>query len=156
MYHSASSQYTTMHLSECMTVINSYQNQSEMRMSQIFENNHSRGQNELGFDHLPTILSLEVSACLHILSSLIQSGILLEHPMLFNLASTTGSIFSKIVCSERCALHLQKAYCYFVYSVLARMCGSHEMDQTQFLEITSMLLISLPKSALAPGKVTLH
>ena len=55
-YHHPDSQYTTLHLSECMTVVNSYRNQSAIKMQYFFGTSDTKAYQ---VDPVLPILTLE-------------------------------------------------------------------------------------------------
>jgi len=147
-------QWTTLLLSECLTVINSYKNKPENRIVQIF---NSGSQDQSG-ETLFSILNYEVSAAIHIITSLVISKVLNVHPIMPNLAQSCASTFFTVVLLEYCSLHLQKAFFYFLANLLNEV--SHQpnddIDTDKLVQMAAKILNSCSGEALEIGTLCIH
>ena len=112
--HSSNSQSTVFHLSECLTVINSFKTPNQRR-SLLVSNDEEKNINPslVSSTDLP---SLEVSAVLHILNSILKSRIQLR--ILQEVVSSALQIFFKIVVHSNCPSNIRKAYVVLLLQLL--------------------------------------
>lgn len=106
--HSESKQLTVFHLSECLSVINTYKTSNERRSLLVAEEAEKNSSCAVisTFD----IPSLEVSAVLHILASILRSKVSLQLKVLADVVCSALRIFIKIVLHANCPSNIRKAY----------------------------------------------
>jgi hypothetical protein len=140
-----------------MTVVNSYRNQPAIKMHYFFGTSDSKAYQ---VDAVLPILNLEgidiiltvVCASLHILSSLVHSGILVNCPTLVDLSLSAIEIFKSIVLQTHCPLPLKKAFSFLVCSLLLRQTDDQAIQNSDILQVSSDLLTKLSGKALSTGK----
>ena len=119
--HSASNQLTVFHLSECLTIINSYKSPLQRRSLLVAaEEERNASSSVISSAEIPC---LEVSAMLHILSSILRCKVSLHRlKILSDVICSALRIFFKIVIHSACPSNIRKAY----LQVLLQLNGSGE------------------------------
>lgn len=106
--HSASNQLTVFHLSECLTIINSYKSSLKRRSLLVAsEEEKNASSSVISTADVPC---LEVSAMLHILASILRCKVSLQLRILSDVICSALRIFLKIVLHSGCPSNIKKAY----------------------------------------------
>ncbi|XJO72260.1 hypothetical protein BDV3_003400 [Batrachochytrium dendrobatidis] len=122
--HSATYQFTVLHLSECLTIINAFKRSNQGNVLFLPLKNGSTTISDTSANPGVTILStadipaLEVSAALHIVAAIIRAGVPLEHRVMADVVDSSLRAFLKIVINPQCPCALQKAYMKVVVTLL--------------------------------------
>ncbi|KAJ3271201.1 spermatogenesis-associated protein 4 [Terramyces sp. JEL0728] len=103
--HSSTNQLTVFHLSECLTIINSYKG-SEQRRS-LLETDQVKTADQSSALYYP---AYEVTAVLHILASIIKCNVSLKLRVLSDVICSALRIFFKIALHQLCPKNIRKAY----------------------------------------------
>jgi hypothetical protein len=106
--HSTTNQLTVFHLSECLTVINSYKT-SNQRRGLLISKDEERNMNASVISSLD-LPALEVSAALHVLASILKTGVGFELRIIQDVLQSALQIFFKIVVHSNCPSNIRKAY----------------------------------------------
>ncbi|KAJ3297144.1 hypothetical protein HK104_000800 [Borealophlyctis nickersoniae] len=141
--HGSTRQYTTLHLSECLTILNAYKHNPilaagllslpdspsqspvpQRSLSRI--SNYGLASNSMcgGGAIIPSVPAMEVSAAFLVLASIVRAGVPIDHRLVEELLDQRGGTFMKIIMDERCPGFLQKAFAAFVASVLGADLGT--------------------------------
>ncbi|KAJ3373722.1 spermatogenesis-associated protein 4 [Kappamyces sp. JEL0680] len=106
--HASNKQLTVFHLSECLTVINSYKTSQQRRLLLVSKDEEKNTScSIISTADLP---SLEVSAILHILASILKCKVSLQLRVLSDVVCSALRIFFKIVVHSNCPSSIRKAY----------------------------------------------
>ena len=111
--HSPTSQLTIFHLSECLTVINSYKSPTQRKLLLVKETNNTTSV--VSTLDLPC---LQVTAVFHILYGIMQSRVTLDSTILADVLGSALRMFLRIVVHALCPSSLKKAYVYLITALL--------------------------------------
>ncbi|KAJ3256422.1 hypothetical protein HK103_005551 [Boothiomyces macroporosus] len=103
--HSSTNQLTVFHLSECLTIINSYKGSDQRRS--LLETDQSKTADKSSPANYP---AYEVTAVLHILASIIKNNVSLKLRVLSDVICSALRIFFKIALHQLCPNSIRKAY----------------------------------------------
>lgn len=145
--HDPTYQFTIFHISECLTIMNSYKS-LEQPGSLLLSSNASHSNITDSNSTQMTILStadipaLEVSATLHILCSIIRSDVPLDHHVMTDIVDSALRIFFKVVIHKHCSSYLRKAYVNLVTSILETIPCDQPKDSMEYSLIKDLVGIS--------------
>jgi hypothetical protein len=129
--HSSTSQLTIFHLSECLTIINSYKSSSQ-RMLLLVSKDPTKNTNTNVISNID-VPSLQVTCILHILYGIITSNVNLELNILSDVLGSALRMFLKIALHGSCPSNLRKAYIHLVVTLLDKKSTAHQhIESTAF------------------------
>lgn len=113
--HSMTNQTTIFHLSECLTIINSYKTIAQRKLLLIQKEQTKNNQTVISSIELP---SLEVTAVLNILSFILKSSVTMKLKIMSDVLLSALRIFYKIALHPFCTSSVKKAYIALVVNLM--------------------------------------
>jgi hypothetical protein len=141
---SKTNQLTILHLSECLTVINTFKSPNQRKLLLISKDTNKNASTcIISTVDLP---SLQVTAILHILNGIIESKVPLDLHILADVLGSALRFFFKIVLHPFCSSNLRKAYLALMITLLDKKNGfNHLYDHSFSNDILGSLLTMLKK-----------
>jgi hypothetical protein len=114
--HSPTSQLTIFHLSECLTVINSYKSSTQRKLLLVSKDATKNASTSIVSTlDLP---ALQVASIFHILHGIIDAKVTLDLSILSDVLGSALRMFLRIIVHPHCPSNLRKAYVHLVVKLL--------------------------------------